>query len=96
MFPHLLTSRRCSCRSDELITLFQQAKTKFVSINSMFLPRTNDQLWIVTDGALKSHGIGATLYVTRGGKPRLTWFFQCKTSSTSGHLATTRNRGSAQ
>lgn len=34
----------------------------------MTLHRPEDQLWIVTDGALRDPGIGATLYVTRGDK----------------------------
>lgn len=35
---------------------------------TMTLPRPEDQLWIVTDGALRDPGIGTTLYVTRGDK----------------------------
>ena len=35
---------------------------------TMTLPRPEDQLWIVTDGALRDPGIGATLYVTHGDK----------------------------
>ena len=34
----------------------------------MTLPRPEDQLWIITDGALRDPGIGATLYVTGGDK----------------------------
>ena len=42
------------------------------------LPRPDDQLWIVTDGAVKNRGIGATLYVTRQTKLCLAGFFSAK------------------
>jgi hypothetical protein len=44
----------------------------------LILPRPTDQLWIVTDGAVRKPGIGATLYVTREGKLHLSGFFSAK------------------
>ncbi|KAK3711514.1 hypothetical protein QZH41_016432 [Actinostola sp. cb2023] len=48
---------------------FTTAQT-FLSSNRtiMTLPKPNDQLWIVTDGAVRKPRIGATLYITREGK----------------------------
>ena len=42
------------------------------------LPKPDDQLWIVTDGAVREPGIGATLYVTREEKLHLSGFFSAK------------------
>ena len=42
------------------------------------LPRPEDQLFIVTDGAVKNRGIGATMYVMRSNKPVLAGFFSAK------------------
>ena len=54
-------------RSNELHeVLFQQVL--------LVLPRPDDQL-VVTDGAVKSHDIGAIMYVTRGGEPILAGYF---------------------
>ena len=38
----------------------------------------SETAWIVTDGAVKKPGIGATLYVTRSGKLHLAGFFSAK------------------
>ena len=45
---------------------------------SISLPRPDDELWIITDGAVKTPGIGATLYVTRNNKLQLAGFFSAK------------------
>ena len=42
------------------------------------LPRPEDQPWIVTDGAVRDPGIGATLYVTPGDKLCVSGFFSAK------------------
>ena len=42
------------------------------------MPRPDDKLWIVTDGATHNHGIGATLYVTRPSGLHLAGFFSAK------------------
>ena len=64
--------------SDNLNSMFKQAQESLGSCQSITLPRPTDQLWIVTDGSVKNHGIGSTLYVTRGGKPLLAGFFSAK------------------
>lgn len=74
------------CQSNEqiswdetLTTHFNKAKQSLSSSQSIHLPRPDDQLWIVTDGAVKAHGLGATLYITRGeSKPLLARFFSAK------------------
>ena len=40
--------------------------------------RPDDQFWIITDGAVKTPKIGATLYVTRNNKLQLAGFFSAK------------------
>ena len=57
---------------------FQGAQRALSSIWSIKLPRPDDQLWIVTDGAFRDPGIGATLYVTRSDKLHLAVFFSAK------------------
>ena len=42
------------------------------------LPKPDDLLWIVTDGAVRPPVIGATLYVTRGNKLHPAGFFSAK------------------
>ena len=65
--------------TDELHSSFTKAKNKLSNTSSIVLPKPSDQLWIVTDGALRDPGIGATLYVTRGSqKPMLAGFFSAK------------------
>ena len=63
---------------EDLRSTFQTAQAALSSTRTITLPRPNDQLWIVTDGSVKKHSIGATLYVTRNGKPRLAGFFSAK------------------
>ena len=64
--------------SDDLRAAFKAAQDALANPRTITLPRPSDQLWIITDGAVKKHGIGATLYVTRQGKPRVAGFFSCK------------------
>ena len=65
--------------SDELEASFTHAKHKVATSTSIVLPKAEDQLWIVTDGAVRDPGIGATLYVTRGeNKPMVAGFFSAK------------------
>ena len=64
--------------SDHMKEIFLQAQRSLSSTKSIVLPRPEDVLWIVTDGAVKSHGLGATLYVSRDGKPRLAGYFSAK------------------
>ena len=75
-----------------IILLFNRAQNKLMSNCTVVLPRHDDQLWIVTDGAVKNHGIWAALFVTREGKPLLAGYFSAKLH---GHQVTwLRGRGS--
>ena len=51
--------------SDTLLTSFTHAQDGLKHHKSVVLPKPSDQLWIVTDGAVKNHGVGATLYVNK-------------------------------
>ena len=65
--------------TDKLQKSFSDAKAQLAKNSSITLPKNNDQLWIVTDGAVRDPGVGATLYVTREkGKPLLAGFFSAK------------------
>ena len=61
--------------SDDLPASFRKAQAALSAARTISLPIPSDQLWIVTDGALRNPGIGATLYVTRNDKLRLAGFF---------------------
>ncbi|KAJ8347455.1 hypothetical protein AAFF_G00199510, partial [Aldrovandia affinis] len=50
--------------SDELLCAFRYAQKALSSTHAITLPRPADQLWIVTDGAVREPGLGATLYIT--------------------------------
>ncbi|KAK3716560.1 hypothetical protein QZH41_006392 [Actinostola sp. cb2023] len=54
--------------TDDLCTTFTNAQSALSTARTITLPKPQDQLWIVTDGAVRKPGIGATMYVTRGGK----------------------------
>ena len=65
--------------SDDLRASFENARQTVNSAKSITIPKAEDQLWIVTDGAVRDPGIGATLYVTReNNKPQLAGFFSAK------------------
>ena len=64
--------------SDDLRASFRKAQAALSTARTISLPIPSDQLWIVTDGALRKPGIGATLYVTRNDKLRLAGFFSTK------------------
>lgn len=64
--------------NDELLAAFQKAQEALTTNKAITLPRPSDQLWIVTDGALRKYGLGATLYVERSRKPILAGFFSAK------------------
>jgi hypothetical protein len=64
--------------TDDLRSTFTKAQKLLLSHKSITIPHPDDVLWIVTDGAVKNHGIGATLYATRNDKPRLAGFFSAK------------------
>ena len=64
--------------TDDLRDAFKTAQRALSQNRSVILPKPDDQLWIVTDGATKTGGLGATLYATRDGKLRLAGFFSAK------------------
>ena len=64
--------------SDDLLTSFHRAQSALSPIHSISLPCPDDQLWIITEGAVKTPGIGATLYVTSNNKLQLAGFFSAK------------------
>ncbi|CAC5422320.1 unnamed protein product [Mytilus coruscus] len=64
--------------SDELSDIFSQAQKALPTNCSIFLTQQNDQIWIVTDGSVKIHGLGATLYKTRDYKIHVSGFFSGK------------------
>ena len=64
--------------TDDLRASFNKAQKALSSTHTTSLPIPGDQLWIVIDGALRTPGIGATIYVTRNDKLRLEGFFSAK------------------
>jgi hypothetical protein len=64
--------------SDDLAQAFQKAQAALSSNKTITLPRPDDGLWIVTDAAIKSSGLAATMYVCRAGTPMLAGFFNAK------------------
>ena len=74
-----LESRKAVTWSDQLESSFQRVKDSLSLNKSISSPRSDDTLWIATDGAIKTHGIGATLYITRGeSKPIIAGIFSTK------------------
>ena len=65
--------------SDDLSAAFEKARSALSSAQTIYLPKVEDQLWIVTDGAVRKPGLGATLYITReDDKPKVAGFFSSK------------------
>jgi len=66
--------------SESSLACFNNVKECLKSTKIIHIPKRSDHLWIVTDGAVKSSGIGATLYITRSDKnrPLLAGFFSSK------------------
>ena len=61
---------------EELDKEFVKAQKHLQSSKVIWLPRENDELFIVTDGATENPvGISATLYIRRDGQLRLSGFF---------------------
>ena len=57
---------------------FQKAQESLSSSRTITLPRPDDQLWIITDGAVRKPGIGATFYVMRNNTLHVAGFFSAK------------------
>lgn len=65
--------------TDELIAAFRKAQLHLRENKIIQLPRVDDKLWIVTDGATVLQGLGATMYTTQGdSKLALAGFFSAK------------------
>ena len=64
--------------SDELRSSFENAQLALSSAHTITLPRPDDQLWIVTNDAVREPGLGTSLYVTRKGNLHLAGFFSAK------------------
>ena len=65
--------------TEELKIAFLAAQKALSTSKTIHLPRSEDALWIVCDGSVSRHGIGATQsYVTRDTKPRLAGYFSAK------------------
>ena len=47
--------------SNNLLSAFNKAKSALSTNKPIVLPKTTDQLLVMTDGAVKNHGLGATL-----------------------------------
>ena len=64
--------------SDDLRQAFMSAQKSLATNRVITLPRPDDILWIVTDGAFRNTGLGATLYITRGKRLLVAGFFSAK------------------
>ncbi|KAJ8366629.1 hypothetical protein AAFF_G00348280 [Aldrovandia affinis] len=64
--------------SDELLCAFRYAQKALSSTHAITLPRPADQLWIVTDGAVREPGLGATLYITCKDTVKVAGYFSAK------------------
>ena len=64
--------------SPEQLHAFELAKSALKDAQSVVLPKPEDELQIITDGALQPTAVGAVLYVIREGKPLLGGFFNSK------------------
>ena len=64
--------------NDSLQEAFKRAKDKLQTRKTITLPRSTDELWLVTDGSVKQCGLGATLYVMRNNTLKLAGFFSAK------------------
>ena len=67
--------------TDSLREASKRAKDKLHSRKTITLPRSTDELWLVTDGSVKECGLGATLYVMRNDILKLAGFFSAKLQS---------------
>lgn len=64
--------------NDDQLSAFQTSQRALTSRKIINLPKPDDTLWIVTDGASKGTGIGATLYIHREKKTLLAGFFSAR------------------
>ena len=64
--------------NDSTLADFRKAQDALQNNKVIHLPRPSDTIWIVTDGSVKSCGIGATMYSLRNDKLLLSGFFNAK------------------
>lgn len=65
--------------TDELSSAFEKAKDHLKKAHTIHMPHSSEKLWIVTDGATASWGLGATLYTTNTNDQKvLAGFFSAK------------------
>ena len=64
--------------SDELLCAFSNSQKALSSAHAVTLPRPADQLWIVTDGAVRDPGLAATLYTTCKDTVKVAGYFSAK------------------
>ena len=64
--------------TEEDRAVFHAVQGSLSSCKAIVMPVQSDELWIVTDTATSTAGIGATLYITRRGKTRLAGFFSVR------------------
>ena len=67
---------------DTTTVAFERAQSHLSSNKDIVLPREGDQLWVITDGASSTSGMGATLYALRDNKLHLAGFFSQQLSPT--------------
>lgn len=64
------------------IDAFAKAQQHLSNNRDIVLPKESDQLWLITDGASSTCGLGATLYILRDSKLLLAGFFSQQLSPT--------------
>ncbi|CAH1263916.1 NOTCH1 [Branchiostoma lanceolatum] len=64
--------------TDDQLSVFRKAQQGLKSHQAVVLPRPDDDLWLVTDAAVRPTGIGATLFIRRDNNTRVAGFFSCK------------------
>lgn len=65
--------------TEELTTAFNKAQAHLKNNQIIALPTPDHQIWIVTDGATSTFGLGATFYITKDStNPVLAGFFSAK------------------
>lgn len=64
--------------TDSLVKSFVDSQNHLTNTKSIMLPRSTDQLQIVTDGSVTKMGIAATMFVVRESGVRLAGYFNAK------------------
>ena len=73
-----LQTRDTLTLDESLLHHFRKTQQALSSAKEITLPRPSDTLWIVTDGSVTKHGLGATLYAARENHLYLAGFFSAK------------------